>query len=144
QRTNAAVAIAMSMGWQQHRKGLRRFLALQAALSTAIGAVLAAWTQSFWPLFICVGLTAPTSGALWAIHRPMLIDGYVPHVRVRAVSAHQAFIVAGTAIAPAVVWFLVGPGPLEWRAALLVVGLLCGVAAVAGSLLLRSPVMGRP
>src|SRR5206468_3708430 len=103
-----------------------------AAVATGIGAVLSATSASFWPLLVAVGVSGPTAGVAWAVHRPMIMDGYVPQIRVRVMCLHQAGIVVGAVVAPAVVAVLAGPLGLSWRGVLIVVGVGATIVAFAG------------
>lgn len=141
QRANAAVAMSLQFAARRHALSHRRLLVSYAAIATGTGAVLSALSSSFWPLFFAVGVSCPTAGVVWVVHRPMVMDGYQPQVRMRAMSMHQAGIVAGSVVAPLVLVVLTGPAGLSWRGALVVIG-LAGVASAALGLRLPDPRLG--
>jgi len=142
QRATAAVLASFQFAGAIHLRGHRKLLVLNAAIGTGIGAVLCAFTSSFWPLFLAVAISSPTAGAVWACHRPMVMDGYIPQVRVRAMCLHQAGIVAGAVLGPVLVGALSGWAGLSWRGVILVVGLTTVIVALL-AIWLRDPAPGR-
>jgi len=142
QRSNAAATVAILIAWNLHKRQNRRSIAVQAALGTALGSVLMAVSNSFWPLFLAVGITTSTAGAIWAVHRPMLMDGYVPAVRLRILTIHQSGFLLGTLLGPLVVLLAGSAAGLSWRGVLIVTGATASAVAVAG-LLIVTPASGR-
>ena len=147
QRSAAVVIVAFQFALVLHYSGrlrrppTRRLLALYAVFATGVGALGAAFASSFWGLLVSVAVTSPTAGALWVVHRPMIMDGYVPSARVRAMSIHQSGIVAAAVFAPLLLGLMSRMG-LSWRGALFVTASLTLLVAGIG-LPLREPDRGR-
>lgn len=143
QRNNAAAAVALIVAATMHRARNRSHLVLQAAFSTGLGAILAAFSSNFWALFLAVALSGPTAGVAWALHRPMVMDGYRPLTRTRKMSVYQSGFVIAAVLGPIVVWALTGPGNLTWRGALIAIGALILGSSLVGVRVLKNPAIGR-
>jgi ABC-type branched-subunit amino acid transport system ATPase component len=72
----------------------------------------------------------------------MLMDGYVPEVRVRVMSLHQAGVVTGAVMAPVIAGVLSAWAGLSWRGIFIIVGLGSLVIAALGTRL-TEPRLGR-
>ena len=142
QRHTFVGLIALLFAYMFYHRHRRSFIAKQ--LGAAYGASfifgsLVTWSPAFVPV---AGGAGGGGAAIYAAHRPMIVDAYPPAGRVRALSFHRGGAVLGGILAPGLVAALSGAAGLTWRGVLLVTGLaflVCGVIALR----LRDPGYGR-
>ena len=81
-------------------------------------------------VLLAVGLLDGLSSAsVGTLHRPILMDRYVPGIRLRVLSLYgSGGLIAGIS-ASYLVAFLTGPLELDWRGTFVLLGVLCMVAA---------------
>jgi ABC-type branched-subunit amino acid transport system ATPase component/MFS family permease len=132
QRNTFVGLAAMQVAWATHRKPRRAALAASQAQSEALTLVtcsLMTWTGAFLPLMGSIG---GAGGVIYTTHRSLILDGYPPPVRVRALALHRGGAVVGLVAAPALVCVLSGAFDLSWRGVFIYSGLLTLVAALVG------------
>jgi ABC-type branched-subunit amino acid transport system ATPase component len=143
QRANVSVLAAIALAaasrrWPRHRGTV----ATAVAAATACGVALAALSSSFWPLFASLGLSSGTAAAVWALHRPMVVDASAPSTRARNICWYQAGPVAGAALVPVVLLVLSDGLGANWRALLLACSAALAAVAVVGARWCRVPAPG--
>jgi ABC-type branched-subunit amino acid transport system ATPase component/MFS family permease len=132
QRQTFVGLAAVLFAWLIHRRARRTALSMQQAISEALALVIGSlitWTGAFLPV---LGPIGGAGGVVYAAHRPLIMDGYPPEVRVRAMSVHRAGAVVGLIGAPALVSALAGWGDLSWRGVFAVSGMVLFVLALVG------------
>jgi ABC-type branched-subunit amino acid transport system ATPase component/MFS family permease len=141
-KTQATLTVGLILAWQiQRGKTSRVSAAGQAAIGLSLAFLLSSIVTNAWWLQATLGLAGVSSGALYASHRPLLMDNFEPSARVRAFSLYEYGAIAGAIVAPVLFWTISGPAGLTWRGVLAVVGVLFGIICLVG-LRLREPGYG--
>jgi ABC-type branched-subunit amino acid transport system ATPase component/MFS family permease len=132
QRQTFVGLAAVLFAWLIHRRARRSSLSIQQAISEALALIIGSlitWTGGFLPV---LGPIGGAGGVIYAAHRPLIMDGYPPEARVRAMSVHRSGAVVGLIGAPALVSALAGWADLSWRGVFAVSGLVLLVLALLG------------
>ena len=139
------IAIALSplpMAAAVQRHPRRAVLAIVVAFLWAIGTIFNTFVVSIAGLFVVLMIDGLTSGAVSALHYPLLLDTHPPAVRVRALSYYAGAERFGSVLSPLLVGLLGGLLGLTWRGIFLVMGLMT-LAGAFFSVRLRDPGYGR-
>jgi ABC-type branched-subunit amino acid transport system ATPase component/MFS family permease len=123
------------------RRARRGLVAIASAVAWSVMTILTGVATSVAGLAVVLIMDGASTGAVEAVHRPLLVDSYPPETRVRAVSFYRGANAAGNFAAPLIVGLLVALG-FTWRGVFVVMGLLC-LGATAAASRLRDPGYGR-
>jgi ABC-type branched-subunit amino acid transport system ATPase component len=141
-KSSAAIFLSLQLAYQFQRHLRRVTFSIIAAAQLGVAFVLASFASSFWGLQLALGIAGLSSGAIYAAHQPLLMDGFVPGVRLRALSAYRAGGALGIVVSAGVVGVIADAGNLTWRGILLVVGILFVFLSILG-VFLKEPGRGR-
>ncbi len=133
-----AIGFAQNFWKRQDRAKMSKFMGIQYGQSLMVGSIIT-WTPA---MSGAVGGAGGGAGAVWAAHRPLIMDSYPPDVRVRALSFHRGAGVVGTIAGTGLLAVLTGVAGLTWRGAMLLMGVPFLLVALVG-LRLRDPGYGR-
>jgi len=139
------VAIALSplpMAAAVQRHPRRAVLAIAVAFLWAIGTIGNTFVVSIAGLLVVLMVDGLTSGAVSALHFPLLLDSYPPEARVRSLSYYAGAERFGSVLSPLIVGLLGGLLGLTWRGIFLVMGIMT-LAGAFFSVRLRDPGYGR-
>ncbi|HSK24585.1 MAG TPA: MFS transporter [Egicoccus sp.] len=138
------VAIAISplpMAAAVQHRPRRALLAILVAFLWALGTISNTFVISVAGLVAVLLVDGLTSGAVSALHYPLLLDSYPPEGRVRALSYYAGAERFGAVLSPLLVAFLGGVAGLSWRGIFLAMGGMTLLGAVF-STRLRDPGFG--
>ena len=138
-----AIAISplpMAAAVQNHPR--RALLAVVVAFLWATGTIANTFVISVAGLLVVLLIDGLTSGAVSALHYPLLLDSYPPEGRVRALSSYAGAERFGSVLSPLLVALLGGVVGLTWRGIFLVMGAMTLLGAFF-SVRLRDPGFGR-
>ncbi|MGI8608949.1 MAG: MFS transporter [Candidatus Dormibacteria bacterium] len=93
-------------------------------------------------MFGIVVADGASSGSVASVQPPLLTDSYPTQLRVRMLGSYYNFVIAGSILAPLLVYLLTGPADLTWRGVFLVMGVISIVVSLC-ALRLRDPGFGR-
>jgi ABC-type branched-subunit amino acid transport system ATPase component/sugar phosphate permease len=138
-----AVAVApLPVAALSQHKARRAFLCIVTGVVWSLITLCTGFVTSLLGLMAVLVLDGLTTGSVFALHAPLIIDSYHPAARVRALSAYYAFGHFGNVLAPAFVGVLAGVAGLTWRGVFLVMG-LTSILLTLAALGLRDPGFGR-
>jgi ABC-type branched-subunit amino acid transport system ATPase component/sugar phosphate permease len=138
----ALTLAGLPLAWAVEKRPRRALVAIVTGIGWSVMTLLTGFVGGLLALTLVLVVDGITSGSVRAVHPPLLTDSYPPSVRVRVLSRYQGLFIAGSMLAPLLVFLLTGPLDLTWRGTFVVLGVLCCVAALA-SLRLRDPGFGR-
>ncbi|MHB8464968.1 MAG: MFS transporter [Acidimicrobiales bacterium] len=139
----ATIAGAAMMAALVHRadRPIRGSATWIAALAWGGSLALAAFVVlDHWWLIVAVVVGGLCAGCAHALHRPLLVESYPPGQRLRALCAYTAGLAGGTAVAALIVASSIALD-LTWRSAVLAMGVI-GVVAALAARRLRDPGIG--
>ena len=140
-KTLALALAALPIAAAVEGRPRRAAIAIAAGVLWAVATVGTSLTITVWGLLVVFLLDGISSGAVAAVHHPLLVDSYRPEVRMRVVSAYEAIASAGVLISPVVVAVASVWWGLTWRGVFLTLGVLALAAAIF-SMRLRDPGFG--
>lgn len=140
-KTLAIALAALPFAAAVERRPRRAMIAIACGLLWAVATAGTGLTTTIWGLLFFFVLDGISTGAVVAVHHPLLSDSYPPTLRMRVVSAYEAMASAGNVLSPIVVGFAVAWWGLSWRGVFLVLGALA-LAAALYALRLRDPGFG--
>ena len=120
----------------------RALVAKVTAFGWSAMTLAAAFVTGAWSLLAVEAADQATSGSVGSVHVPLVMDTYIPAVRMRMVAGYRIFAYVAAVVSPLLVSLLTGPLHLTWRGTILVFGVACVVAS-AVALRLRDPGFGR-
>ncbi|MBI1350269.1 MAG: MFS transporter [Actinomycetales bacterium] len=135
----ALAALPVAAAVEHHPR--RAAVAIACGLVWAVATAGTGLATAFWGLLFFFVLDGISTGAVVAVHHPLLADSYPPTLRMRVISAYEAMASFGNLLSPVVVGLAVAWWGLTWRGVFLVLGGLALVAAVF-ALRLRDPGFG--
>ncbi|MCW2708910.1 MAG: transporter [Frankiales bacterium] len=144
-RTLAFLAIVLAplpMAALSQSRGRRALICIVTGLAWSVVTLFTGVVTSLLGLIAVLVLDGISTGSVYALHAPLLVDSYPPQARVRVLSGYSAIKTSGQIAAPLLVSLLAGPLDLTWRGVFL--GL--GIASTLTTLLclgLRDPGTGR-
>lgn len=124
------------------REARRAALSIITGFTRGVMVLLTGFVTSVFGLMAVMWGDGASNGSVRALHRPLLMDSYPPHVRMRADSFYRGADQVGSIIAPLTVGVLTALLGFTWRGVFLVMGIMCLVAALA-AVKLRDPGFGR-
>ncbi|MGW1616742.1 MFS transporter [Streptomyces sp. NPDC002285] len=137
-----ALALApLPMSVLSQRTARRALLCLVTAFLWSVLTIYSGFVTSVVGLAVVLALNGLTSGSVSALHPPLIMDSYHPHVRVRVMSAYTAITTAGSIAAPLLIVVMASAFDLTWRGVFLVLGLL-SILGSTFALGLRDPGFG--
>lgn len=140
-KTLAIALAALPVAAAVERRPRRALVAIACGLVWALATAGTGLATTIWVLLFFFILDGISTGAVVAVHHPLLSDSYPPTLRMRVISAYEAMASAGNVLSPIVVGVAVAWWGLSWRGVFLVLGALALVAAVF-ALRLRDPGFG--
>ncbi len=140
-KTLALAVAALPVAAAVEGRPRRAAIAIAAGLLWAVATVGTSLAVTVWGLLVVFLLDGLSSGAVTAVHHPLLVDSYRPEVRMRVVAGYEAIASAGVLLSPLVVAVATVWWGLTWRGVFLTLGALA-IAAAVFSLRLRDPGFG--
>ncbi|HEX3706438.1 MAG TPA: MFS transporter [Mycobacteriales bacterium] len=138
----AATASPLPMAALAQHKARRAVLSIVTGVLWSITTLFTGFIISAAGLVVILVLDGLSTGSVYSLHVPLIVDNYHPSMRVRAVAAYQSFGQAGSLVSPLLVALLAGPFNLTWRGVFLALGLISlGITLV--SVFLRDPGFGK-
>lgn len=138
----AAAAAPLPMAALAQHRARRAFLSIITGIAWSITTLFTGFVISAAGLVVILILDGLSTGSVYALHVPLIVDSYHPSMRVRAVASYQSFGQAGSLVGPLLVALLAGPLNLTWRGVFLALGLI-SLAMSMISLFLRDPGFGK-
>lgn len=108
----------------------RALIAICCGIVWAFGTGGTGLATTFWILLFFFVLDGISTGAVVAVHHPLLSDSYPPTLRMRVISTYEAMASAGNVLSPVIVGLAVAWWGLSWRGVFLVLGVVALVAAL--------------
>jgi ABC-type branched-subunit amino acid transport system ATPase component/predicted MFS family arabinose efflux permease len=108
----------------------RALIAISCGIVWALATGGTGLATTFWILLLFFVLDGISTGAVVAIHHPLLSDSYPPTLRMRVISAYEAMASAGNVLSPVIVGLAIAWWGLSWRGVFLVLGAVALVAAL--------------
>ena len=139
-KTMIVMVASLPMAAYVQRRPRRHLVTKVSAFGWAVATLATAFVSNVGGVLLVLLIAGVATGAVEAVHRPLLVDSHPPTTRVRALSVYRAGAVAGTILAPLLV-ALLSAADITWRGVFLVMGLVC-VGAAIFSLRLRDPGFG--
>jgi ABC-type branched-subunit amino acid transport system ATPase component/predicted MFS family arabinose efflux permease len=140
-KTLAIALAALPVAAAVERRPRRAAIAIACGLIWAFATAGTGLVTTFWGLLFFFVLDGISTGAVTAVHHPLLADSYPPSLRMRVISAYEAMASAGNLLSPLLVGVAVAVWGLTWRGVFLTMGALALAAAVF-ALRLRDPGFG--
>ncbi|MGZ6793818.1 MAG: MFS transporter, partial [Mycobacteriales bacterium] len=144
-RTLAFLAIVLAplpMAALGQRRGTRAALCIVTGLAWSVVTLFTGLVTSLLGLIAVLVLDGVSTGSVYALHAPLLVDSYPPKARVRVLSGYSAMKTATTIGAPLLVSLLAGPFDLTWRGVFVGIGVV-SLATSLFTLGLKDPGTGR-
>jgi ABC-type branched-subunit amino acid transport system ATPase component/sugar phosphate permease len=144
-RTLAFLAIVLAplpMAALSQRRGRRALICITTGIAWSVVTLLTGFVTSLLALIGVLVLDGLSTGSVFALHTPLLVDSYPPQARVRVLSGYHALKVASTIASPLLVSLLAGVFHLSWRGVFLGLGLV-SIATSLLTLRLKDPGPGR-
>jgi ABC-type branched-subunit amino acid transport system ATPase component len=133
-RTLAFLAIVLAplpMAALSQSRGRRALICIVTGIAWSVVTLFTGFVTSLLALIAVLVLDGLSTGSVYALHTPLLVDSYPPQARVRVLSGYSALKTASMIASPLLVSLLAGPLNLSWRGVF--VGL--GLVSIGGSLL---------
>lgn len=140
-KTLAIALAALPFAGLVNGRPRRALIAIACGIVWAVATGGTGLATTFWILLFFFILDGISTGAVVAIHHPLLSDSYPPTLRMRVISAYEAMASAGNVLSPVIVGLAVAWWGLTWRGVFLVLGAVALVAALY-ALGLRDPGFG--
>ncbi len=119
-----AVAIApFPMAWLSQHRRRRAVLCLATGFAWSILTLFTGFVTAFAGLLFILVVDGLTTGSVYALHVPLVMDSYPPEARVRAVSRYSSAGFVASVVAPLFVALFSGILGLTWRGVFLAMGL---------------------
>ena len=141
-KTLALVVSPLPTAALVQRRPRRALLTIVTAIGWGVATVYTGFATSLLLLAVVLVLDGFSTGAVGALHQPLLMDHYPPTVRVRILSFYGAFNGFANLLGPLVVALLAGVLGFTWRGVFVILGVL-SLAVVPYCLRLRDPGFGR-
>jgi ABC-type branched-subunit amino acid transport system ATPase component/sugar phosphate permease len=133
-RTLAFLAIVLAplpMAALSQSRGRRALICIVTGIAWSVVTLFTGFVTSLLALIAVLVLDGLSTGSVYALHTPLLVDSYPPQARVRVLSGYSALKTASLIASPLLVSLLAGPFNLSWRGVF--VGL--GLVSIGSSLL---------
>ncbi|MFN2595094.1 MAG: MFS transporter [Actinomycetota bacterium] len=140
--TVAAALAGLLMSAYVQNRPRRALVCIVTAFAWSVATLGMGFVVAIGGLFLMLVLDGVSTGSVYSVHEPLLMDSYPPEARVRAFSYYRGLNAAGLVAAPLLVAFLTAVLHMTWRGVFIAMGVV-GVTASLIASRLRDPVFGR-